>query len=250
MTAQLLGSILAGVTVLLVYGTALRRKEESLDEEFGVGGWGKERTGMVFGEYFPNPDSQLHDSDINAGHAFAVEALGTLILMMMILALTDDRNPARPPQGMAPFFIGFTVAVLISLLAPLTQAGFNPARDFGPRIVAALSGWGDTAIPGPRDGFWVYILGPLVGAPLGALLYDILIAPGLPQVEEVPEELKCTLVPGCWDPVSAELQSSIMKACTLACQVECAKPAGCGPQGCGPQPVTASLVEAELASPS
>jgi hypothetical protein len=210
-----------------------------LDDEFGVDGWGKEHTGMVFGEYFPNPDSPLQDSDINAGHAFAVEALGTLILMMMILALTDERNPARPPQGMAPFFIGFTVAVLISLLAPLTQAGFNPARDFGPRIVAAAAGWGDTAIPGPRDGFWVYILGPLVGAPLGALLYDILIAPGLPQAEELPPSTNKS-TPGCWDPAAAELQSAIMRACTLAAKKECA--IACAPGG----PLIASQIETQL----
>merc|ERR1712023_592311 len=100
-----------------------------------------------------------------------------MILMFLILALTDPRNPSRPPPGMAPFFIGFTVAVLISVLAPLTQAGFNPARDFGPRIIAALSGWGLVAIPGPRDGFLVYIFGPIIGAPIGACLYDFLIAP-------------------------------------------------------------------------
>jgi Major intrinsic protein len=72
---------------------------------------------------------------------------------------------------MTPYFIGFTVAVLISLFAPLTQAGWNPARDFGPRLVACFAGWWSVAIPGPRFGFWVYIVGPFVGAPLGAALY-------------------------------------------------------------------------------
>ena len=88
---------------------------------------------------------------------------------------------------MAPFFIGFTVAALISLFAPITQAGWNPARDFGPRIVAALAGWGEIAIPGPEGGFWVYILGPLVGAPIGALIYKLVIETGLPGGNDIPE---------------------------------------------------------------
>ena len=73
----------------------------------------------------------------------------------------------------APFFIGMTVASLISLLAPITQGGFNPARDFGPRIVAALAGWGEVAIPAPHNAFWIYIVGPFIGAPIGGLIRDL-----------------------------------------------------------------------------
>jgi glycerol uptake facilitator-like aquaporin len=43
--------------------------------------------------------------------------------MLVIFALTDPRNHVAPIRGLAPFFIGFTVAVLISLFAPITQAG-------------------------------------------------------------------------------------------------------------------------------
>ncbi|MGH2541653.1 MAG: aquaporin, partial [Ardenticatenaceae bacterium] len=75
-----------------------------------------------------------------------------------------------------PFLIGFTVSVLISLFAPLTQAGWNPARDFGPRIIAFFAGWGDIAIPAPSNGFWVYIVGPLVGGPVGAAVHELLLA--------------------------------------------------------------------------
>jgi glycerol uptake facilitator-like aquaporin len=54
----------------------------------------------------------------------------------------------------------------------------NPARDFGPRVVAYFAGWGKVAIPGPRNGFWIYIAGPHIGAILAAFVYDLLIARG------------------------------------------------------------------------
>lgn len=44
--------------------------------------------------------------------------------------------------------------------------------------MAALAGWGKVAIPGPRNGFWVYIVGPKLGAPVGALIYDLLLKRG------------------------------------------------------------------------
>ncbi|MDY0170390.1 MAG: aquaporin [Thermoguttaceae bacterium] len=92
-------------------------------------------------------------------------------------AVTDDRNRGAPPTGLAPVFIGLTVAGLISFIAPLTQACFNPARDFGPRLFAYFAGWGSIALPGPRGlGFiTVYILAPIVGAVLGAIFYTRLL---------------------------------------------------------------------------
>lgn len=65
-----------------------------------------------------------------------------------------------------------TVAVNLALYAPITQAGWNPARDFGPRVIACAAGWGKVAIPGPQNGFWVYVVGPCLGAPLGAALAE------------------------------------------------------------------------------
>jgi glycerol uptake facilitator protein len=80
---------------------------------------------------------------------------------------------------MAPIFIGLTVSVLISVIAPLTQACFNPARDFGPRLFASLAGWGAIAWPGLSDLGWlnVYIIAPTLGAVLGGSLYDFCIRP-------------------------------------------------------------------------
>ncbi len=103
-----------------------------------------------------------------------IEGIGTAVLVLVIFALTAPRNAAAPAANLVPFFIGFTVAALISLFAPMTQAGWNPARDLGPRLVALILGWGSAAIPGPRGGFWVHIVGPLIGGPLGGLAREVL----------------------------------------------------------------------------
>ena len=186
--AQLIGAVIAGVVVLILFNPFIERFET----ENGIvrGEVGSQRSAMAFGEYFPNPG--MFDSmtmSVSPLHAFAVEAFGTAILAMVIFALTERRNAGIPTNGMVPFFIGFTVAALISLFAPITQAGWNPARDFGPRIVAWVAGWGEIAIPGTEGGFWVYILGPLVGAPLGALLFKLVIEPGLPGGKPEPVQV-------------------------------------------------------------
>ena len=177
--SQLAGGVIAGAVVLLVFGPFIERFEADRGIERGAPG--SQASAMVFGEYFPNPDIFGTDGAafdlVSPLAAAGVEALGTGILVFIIFALVDRRNARRPSSQITPFFIGFTVAVLISLFAPITQAGWNPARDFGPRIVAALAGWGEIAIPGPRNGFWVYIVGPLVGGPIGAALYELLIRP-------------------------------------------------------------------------
>src|SRR5688572_21453468 len=105
--------------------------------------------------------------------AFLAETIGTMILALVVFAVTEDRNVGGPGR-LAPVFIGLTVAILISVIAPLTQACFNPARDFGPRLFAYAAGWDDIAIPGPNGrGFvTVYIVAPLLGAVLGGGLFQ------------------------------------------------------------------------------
>ena len=177
--SQLLGAVLAGVTVLAIYGPWLRRFEDA--EGLVRGEPGSQHSAMVFGEYFPNPDMLADGGALlisPAGAAF-VEGFGTAMLALVIFSLTDRRYARISRLNLTPLLIGLTVAALISLFAPLTQAGWNPARDFGPRIVAFLAGWGDVAIPGPSNGFWVYIVGPLVGAPIGGAIHELLVRAGL-----------------------------------------------------------------------
>ena len=178
-SAQLLGSIFAGLTVLGIFGPAIARFEA----ESGIvrGAAGSQRSAMVFGEYFPNPaiyGTETAGAIISPLGALFVEGFGTAILALSIFVLTDKRNTGIV-GNLAPLLIGATVGVLISLFAPLTQGGWNPARDFGPRIVAYFAGWEGIAIPGPSEGFWIYILGPLIGAPVGAAVHHFLLKPAL-----------------------------------------------------------------------
>ncbi len=177
--SQLTGAVLAGATVLLAFGSLILRFEK--EQGLIRGKPGSELSAMVFGEYFPNPaifgtGAEAH-ALISPLGAATVEAFGTAILVLVIFTLTDSRNPRLASNPLVPFFIGFTIASLIALFAPLTQAGWNPARDFGPRLVALAAGWGSVAIPGPLSGFWVYIVGPLVGGPIGAAVYQLVLRP-------------------------------------------------------------------------
>jgi glycerol uptake facilitator len=180
--AQLIGAILAGLVVLAIFGSFIDRFED--DRGLVRGEAGSQASAMVFGEYFPNPAVFGTDEAafelVSPFAAAGVEALGTGVLVFLIFALVDRRNSARPGASLAPFFIGFTVAVLISLFAPITQGAWNPARDFGPRIVSYLAGWDSIAIPGPRNGFWVYIIGPLTGGLIGAAIYEHVVRPAMP----------------------------------------------------------------------
>lgn len=180
--AQLAGAIIAGATVAVLFGPFLGHFEA--DRGIVRGAAGSELSAMVFGEYFPNPAifgvGPAAQELVTPLHAAVVEGFGTAVLVFVIFALTDRRNPGVPGAKLAPFFIGFTVAVHISLFAPVTQAGWNPTRDFGPRLVAFLLGWGSSAIPGPGGGFWIYIVGPLIGGPVGGLLWQAL-APRTPS---------------------------------------------------------------------
>jgi glycerol uptake facilitator protein len=153
---------------------------------------GSELSAMVFGEYFPNPamfgTDEAARALVSPWQAACVEGFGTAVLVLVIFALTAPKNRDVPSANLVPFFIGFTVAVLISLFAPITQAGWNPARDLGPRILAYWLGWGTIAIPGPAGGFWAYIVGPLIGGPLGGLAWQALAGDGGPAARTAPPE--------------------------------------------------------------
>jgi glycerol uptake facilitator protein len=187
--AQLIGAFAAAAVLFVFFQGFLDAKEEAKGVRRGQPG--SIVTAMCYGEYFPSPgpmaggtatyDEAEHrrlDARLQEWAACLAEILGTAILGMMVVALTEPRNPSSP-HWLAPVFIGLTVTILICVIAPLTQACFNPARDFAPRLFAYLAGWGEVALPGPRPtGFFtVYIVSPIVGAIIGMGLYRTLFRP-------------------------------------------------------------------------
>jgi glycerol uptake facilitator protein len=135
------------------------------------------KTARMFGEFYKNQDSL---AIVSMPLAIGAEAFGTFLLLMMIFALTEGCNIGRPDNAIAPVFIGLTVTSVICLIAPLTQAGLNPARDFGPRLVAWFTGWGDAAFPDKTGGFlFVYILAPVIGGIFASLFFVHILEPAM-----------------------------------------------------------------------
>ena len=105
----------------------------------------------------------------------ADQVIGTAFLVGFIFAISDEFN-APVKSNLAPYVVGLiVVAIGISFGA---NAGYaiNPARDFGPRMFAWIAGWKSVAFPGNygnvNDYFWIPIVGPFLGAAIGALVYD------------------------------------------------------------------------------
>jgi MIP family channel proteins len=98
-----------------------------------------------------------------------VEALGTFFLLWAIIGVAVNPQATKDWAALA---IGGALGMGVMVLAPLTGAGFNPARSFGPALVSGEWGGADTFL-------LVYVVGPLVGALVAAFLYfQIFIAPG------------------------------------------------------------------------
>jgi glycerol uptake facilitator protein len=178
--AQMIGGMLAALTLLVLFNPTCKRFEA--DHGIVRGQAGSQLSAMWFGAYYPNPGAygvdQVALDQVTTFTAFVAEAVGTAFLLFFIFALTDGRTPMAPTGAkLEPLFIGFTVAIVISILGPVTQAALNPARDLAPRIISYFAGWGSIALPGPRGcEWWLYIVAPIVGGLVGAKAYT-LVAP-------------------------------------------------------------------------
>ncbi len=88
--------------------------------------------------------------------------------MFVIISVATD---TRAVGHLAAVAIGATVALNALWGGPISGASMNPARSFGPALIAGV--W---------DAHWVYWLGPLLGASIGGVLYQWLRSPGRERV--------------------------------------------------------------------
>jgi MIP family channel proteins len=135
--AQLVGAVLAALATWVTFGGTGARSQANLAATYPAQGVG---------------DLQ----------AFIVEILITFILVFVVISVATDE---RAPAAIAAIAVGFALAVGVFIAGPVTGGAVNPARALGPMLVA-----------GDFTSVWLYILGPIIGGVLAALLYDRFMA--------------------------------------------------------------------------
>ena len=93
------------------------------------------------------------------GQAFLWEVVLTFFLMFVVMAVATDTRAVGEAAALA---IGATVTLAALVGGPVSGASMNPARSLGPALAA-----------GELGSLWIYVLAPLTGAALGALVYQL-----------------------------------------------------------------------------
>ena len=97
---------------------------------------------------------------VGTGTALVYEIVLTAFLMFVIISVATD---TRAVGAAAAIAIGGTVGLDALFGGPITGASMNPARSFGPALAS-----------GTWTHFWIYVVGPVAGAALGALAYQFI----------------------------------------------------------------------------
>ena len=112
---------------------------------------------------------------VDPAAGLTVEMILTFFLVWVVFATAAD--PRGTFKSIAGLAIGLTITADVLMGGPLTGAAMNPARAFGPQLVARE--W---------DEFWIWYVGPLLGGGLAALAYDWLYLRPLAPVPVGPPE--------------------------------------------------------------
>lgn len=105
-----------------------------------------------------------YDAGFSTGAAIGFEIIGTFVLVFVVFAATDAQRSVStaPLPILAPFAIGMSVFIIHLILIPVDGCSINPARSFGPAMVARVF-----------NHYWVFWVGPYVGAIVAGPLYEL-----------------------------------------------------------------------------
>jgi glycerol uptake facilitator protein len=161
--AQILGAFCGAALVLLDYGKLIDKRAQDLVSAGKFADFTAAKVSLD-GIFFTHPKV-----DLSSG--FIDQIIGTAFLLFLIRAITDTRNNPGV-SNLGPFAIGLVVIVIGQSFGTMAGYAINPARDFGPRLLASIGGWG--MVPFTDDGgyWWVPIVAPLIGGVIGIFAYD------------------------------------------------------------------------------
>lgn len=107
---------------------------------------------------------------------FFSEVIASAVLQFAIFAINDNKNLAAGP--LAPLILFFLIFAIGACLGWETGYAINLARDFGPRLVTSMIGYGSKVWTTGNYYFWVPIIAPFIGSALGGFFYDLFIYTG------------------------------------------------------------------------
>jgi MIP family channel proteins len=167
--SQFLGALTGAAIVFASYHPALDAFDNGVRHVTG-----DMATAGIFATY-PQPF-------ISTAAGFLNEAVGTALLVGVILGITDTRN-SPPPAGLTPVVVGLLVVAIGASFGWNTGYAINPARDFGPRLFTAIAGWGGEVFTAAHGWWWVPIAAPCAGAVAGGWIYDMCVGHRLSPVD-------------------------------------------------------------------
>lgn len=125
--------------------------------------------GYAIGSFASNGFAEASPGGYSMLAGLVAEVVFTGMFVLIILGATSRAAPA----GFAPIAIGMALFMIHLALIPITNASVNPARSIGPALIAMMNG-----NAGPIGQVWFFIVAPLLGGALGAVIWRTLLAPG------------------------------------------------------------------------
>jgi len=163
--AQILGAMVASAVVYANYKSAIDVFEGGPDIRT-VGG--ETSTAGIFCTY-PQPFMT------KTGQFFS-EFIASTLLMFLIYALKDDGNIGA--GNLTPLCLFFVIFGIGACFGWETGYAINLARDFGPRLVSYMIGYGHDVWSAGGYYFWVPMVAPFCGCTFGGFLYDVFLFTG------------------------------------------------------------------------